>query len=195
MSHRRWWWGSVIAIAGSLSGCAGRGLAPSRCARRMAGAGSTTAKQCTYPAQPSTRSAADLPDAGWPARPCFGRARSTIGQKRRSSHRGSSLAGIIARMVAGPGIHRDRCITTTVGRKRPSVRASRVFRADPAPGVGLPRAHDGPARPPPARTGRWKWRAVSWEGAGRCQAASAARGAPWLARVGTPGSGKRRQAP
>ena len=53
--------GVVIAIAGSLSGCAGRARVSTKSmCEAHGGSYSATAKQCTYPAQPSTRSAAQI---------------------------------------------------------------------------------------------------------------------------------------
>jgi hypothetical protein len=53
--------GVVIAIAGSLSGCAGRArVSTQSMCEAHGGSYSATAKQCTYPAQPPTRSAAQI---------------------------------------------------------------------------------------------------------------------------------------
>ena len=53
--------GVVIAIAGSLSGCAGRARVSTKSmCEAHGGSYSATAKQCTYPAQPATRSAAQI---------------------------------------------------------------------------------------------------------------------------------------
>lgn len=53
--------GVAIAIAGSLSGCAGRARVSTKSmCEAHGGSYSTTAKQCTYPAQASTRSAAQI---------------------------------------------------------------------------------------------------------------------------------------
>ena len=53
--------GVGIAVAGSLSGCAGRArLSTKSMCEAHGGSYSATAKQCTYPAQPSTRSAAQI---------------------------------------------------------------------------------------------------------------------------------------
>jgi hypothetical protein len=63
MNHRRMvvGIGVVIAIAGSLSGCAGRARVSTKSmCEAHGGSYSATAKQCTYPAQPSARSAAQI---------------------------------------------------------------------------------------------------------------------------------------
>ena len=53
--------GFVVALTVSLSGCAGRArLSSKSMCEAHGGSYSTTAKQCTYPAQPSTRSAEQI---------------------------------------------------------------------------------------------------------------------------------------
>ena len=53
--------GLVIAIAGSLSGCAGKvRISTKSMCEAHGGTYSPTAKQCTYPAQPPPRSAAQI---------------------------------------------------------------------------------------------------------------------------------------
>ena len=53
--------GVVIALAGSLSGCAGRARVSTKSmCEAHGGSYSATARQCTYPAQPSARSAAQI---------------------------------------------------------------------------------------------------------------------------------------
>ena len=53
--------GVVIAIAGSLSGCAGRARVSTKSmCEAHGGSYSATAQQCTYPAQPSARSAEQI---------------------------------------------------------------------------------------------------------------------------------------
>jgi hypothetical protein len=53
--------GLVIVLGGSLSGCAGRvRLSTKSMCEAHGGNYSATAKQCTYPAQPAPRSAAQI---------------------------------------------------------------------------------------------------------------------------------------
>ena len=53
--------GLVVALAVSLSGCAGRArMSTKSMCEAHGGSYSMTAKQCTYPAQPPTRSAAQI---------------------------------------------------------------------------------------------------------------------------------------
>jgi hypothetical protein len=53
--------GVMIAIVSPLSGCAGRARVSTKSmCEAHGGSYSTTAKQCTYPAQPSARSAAQI---------------------------------------------------------------------------------------------------------------------------------------
>ena len=53
--------GLVIAIAGSLSGCAGRARVSTKSmCEAHGGSYSATGKMCTYPAQPQARSAAQI---------------------------------------------------------------------------------------------------------------------------------------
>ena len=53
--------GLLVALAVSLSGCAGRARVSTKSmCEAHGGSYSMTSKQCTYPAQPSTRSAAQI---------------------------------------------------------------------------------------------------------------------------------------
>ena len=53
--------GVVMVLAGSLSGCAGRARVSTKSmCEAHGGSYSTTAKQCTYPAQPPARRAAQI---------------------------------------------------------------------------------------------------------------------------------------
>ena len=53
--------GLVVALAVSLSGCAGRARVSTKSmCEAHGGTYSTSTKQCSYPAQPSTRSAAQI---------------------------------------------------------------------------------------------------------------------------------------
>ena len=63
MTHRMpvVWLGLMVAVTVSLSGCAGRvHLSSKTMCEAHGGTYSSDSKQCAYPAQPSTRSAADI---------------------------------------------------------------------------------------------------------------------------------------